>query len=230
MSEVSVGIIAEGPHDITIIAAAIKAMYPDRVFQFTQIQPSDEYPKYGGGWGGVYKACRNLKNRLILQELLGTAYDILVIHIDGDVCSERYSNASISDYELQDLPCINNDESINMNCERLMSVVTRWIGGEIPNISFCIPYLSTDLWAAYSLYTNERNQLVEGVSNADLLRMTRIKAETEKLFRSSSGKFRKNPGPFILAAEALTVDVWRNMVRCYNRADAFQNSIVGLVD
>lgn len=52
MSDLRVALIAEGPTDVVVIEAALKALLP-RSFVLAQLQPEPTRPKMGTGWGGV---------------------------------------------------------------------------------------------------------------------------------------------------------------------------------
>jgi len=54
MSELAIGLVAEGPTDFVIIEAALRACLK-RPFVLTLQQPEATRPEMQGGWGGVYK-------------------------------------------------------------------------------------------------------------------------------------------------------------------------------
>lgn len=59
MSELAIGIVAEGTTDFVIIEAALRACLKD-TFVPTHLQPEATRPEMQGGWGGVYKWCRSV--------------------------------------------------------------------------------------------------------------------------------------------------------------------------
>ncbi|AQR65590.1 hypothetical protein BXU06_11380 [Aquaspirillum sp. LM1] len=53
MSEpLRIALVAEGPTDQPLIAAALGAILPDQPFVLTKLQPEPTYPQMGTGWGG----------------------------------------------------------------------------------------------------------------------------------------------------------------------------------
>ena len=98
MSEYHVGIIAEGPTDISLIKGIVRCAFPDGRFVFRTISPTEEELKSGRkeegfGWGGVYKVCQGLRMGL----------DFLIVHVDGDVAYSSYRDANLKT-ERTDLP------------------------------------------------------------------------------------------------------------------------------
>ncbi len=91
-----VALIVEGPTDEVVIAAALDAILDDDLdFVVTRVQPqaSDAfkgYGQYGGGWRGVLRKCGEIGARGGPRDAgLLANYDIIVVHLDGDVAEER---------------------------------------------------------------------------------------------------------------------------------------------
>lgn len=73
MSKCRVGIIAEGPTDVSVIQGIVTTIFPDKVFVFNSISPTPEEISMqrkdeGFGWGGVYRVCRRLSDKLRMAE------------------------------------------------------------------------------------------------------------------------------------------------------------------
>ncbi len=114
MSEYHVGIIAEGPTDISLIKGIVRCAFPDGRFVFRTISPTEEELKSGRkeegfGWGGVYKVCQGLQPRLKILEAAGMGLDFLIVHVDGDVAYSSYRDANLKT-ERTDLPCAHDGD------------------------------------------------------------------------------------------------------------------------
>ncbi|MGH9759403.1 MAG: hypothetical protein ACREAC_01035, partial [Blastocatellia bacterium] len=110
MSEpVRVALVVEGPTDSVVIEAAIARVLGGRPFVPVLLQPEGSlaFGQHGGGWGGVYRWCRQTAERnggRLAGDVVFDSYDILVIHLDADVAAERYSDANVQ-VIFHDLPC-----------------------------------------------------------------------------------------------------------------------------
>src|SRR5690242_8155176 len=110
MSEpVRVAFVGEGPTDRIVIEAALGSMLGDRTFIVRQLHPEESLPvgPLGTGWAGVYKWCRQARERSggrLRNDILFAAYHVLVLHVDADVAGETYENGGIGE-TIQDLPC-----------------------------------------------------------------------------------------------------------------------------
>ena len=62
MSDLRIALVAEGPTDLVIIEAALKAILP-RAFVLTQLQPEATHPNLGQGWPGVLNWCHAASQR-----------------------------------------------------------------------------------------------------------------------------------------------------------------------
>lgn len=96
MSEpLRIALVAEGPTDQPLIAAALNAILPSQPFVLTQLQPEPTYPQLGTGWGGVLKWCHAAGARHtgpIDSDPTLELYDLLIIHLDLDVCGKQYAD------------------------------------------------------------------------------------------------------------------------------------------
>ena len=163
MSDVRIGLVAEGKTDLIIINAALKSILKNRTFILQPLQPETSAPfggagPHGGGWGGVYRWCRQLVS---MQEPVGenpslAAFDLILFHLDADVAGEKYSNANITD-GLEDLPCQRPCPPATDSVDALRKVITGWLGlsdnGVLPDRwVFCNPSMCPEAWLIAALY------------------------------------------------------------------------------
>jgi len=161
MSDLRIALVAEGPTDRIVIEAALKAIL-DRPFILTLLQPETSDPfggvgPFGGGWGGVYRWCRQTvsmhcpvgENPDLIQ------FDLILLHVDADVAGMRYEDANIRDGRA-DLPCERPCPPAADTVDALREVMARWL--DLPAASappgkwlFCNPSKCVEAWviAAY---------------------------------------------------------------------------------
>ena len=96
-----IALVAEGLTDGEVIRSALQASLEGRSYVLKQLKPEQSlafasqsnFGPDGGGWGGVYRWCRQAQERaggkLSDDEVL-LRYDALVIHLDADVAGKRY--------------------------------------------------------------------------------------------------------------------------------------------
>jgi hypothetical protein len=155
MSEISIGLVAEGKTDLIIIEAALRACLKNP-FVVTLLQPEATRPAMQGGWGGVYKWCRaeaamgypslELDPRLAF-------FDLLIIHIDADVANDSYSAIGESPIDVLPLPCFQPCPPPEASVEALRSVLISWLGNTAlgSKALFCIPSKTTEAWLAVAM-------------------------------------------------------------------------------
>ena len=153
MSELTIGLVAEGPTDFVIIEAALRACLK-RPFVLTLLQPEATRPEMQGGWGGVYKWCRSVAARGFgspERDPTLSRFDFLIIHVDADVAEDSYSD--IGPYvptDVAPLPCSKPCPPPEATVEALRAVVLSWLGvRELgTKTMFCIPSKATEAWLA----------------------------------------------------------------------------------
>jgi hypothetical protein len=160
---VRVAFVMEGPTDYVVLRAAVRALLAGRDFEPTNIWPElDENlrPKTEGGWGGVYKWCRQ-----VLDQAGGTARenpvfalnDMVVIQVDADMARMKYQ-----DYGITDAP---NDELRRGTCEKkcpppgattdsVRTVILGWLGEAAPppHTVLCTPSKNLETWVLVGLF------------------------------------------------------------------------------
>src|ERR1041384_5394909 len=87
MSDLRIGLVAEGPLDRVTIEAALKAIIP-RPFVLTLLQPEPRDPRPTNGWCGVLKWCQQFAARgqasLEVDPTLAGFFDLYVLHVHAD--------------------------------------------------------------------------------------------------------------------------------------------------
>jgi hypothetical protein len=110
---IRIAFVVEGATDYIVLRAAIRSLLNGRDFVPTNIWPELDQtfrPKTEGGWGAVYKWCRQIveqaggparENPLFLLNNI----DMVVIQMDADVARMKYKNYGIKNPPKDDLPC-----------------------------------------------------------------------------------------------------------------------------
>lgn len=92
--DLRIALVAEGPTDVILITAALKAILP-RTFVPTLLQPEETLPKMGTGWCGVLKWCDAFRLRgyaSLEEDPTLSRYDMIILHIDADVADMKYGD------------------------------------------------------------------------------------------------------------------------------------------
>jgi hypothetical protein len=163
---VRVAFVMEGPTDYVVLRAVVRALLNGRDFEPTNIWPElDENlrPKTEGGWGAVYKWCRQ-----VLEQAEGPARenpvfaqnDVVVIQVDADVARMNYR-----DYGIKDAP---DDELARETCEKdcpppsattdaLRAVMLGWLNETSvpPGAVLCTPSKSIETWVLVALFPED---------------------------------------------------------------------------
>lgn len=232
MYDARVGIISEGLTDQLLIKRIISSEFPDQSFVFTEISPTEDEidsgkKSEGFGWGGVYKVCKRLKDKLEILHAAGMDFDILVIHMDGDVMTLTYESARIF-RETGDgsLPCYDENTSITENCVRLKNVVESWIEKKEQNHIICIPHINSDVWAAYALYVEYRTYITQDLTKEALVRFLLERNKKEgRLIRMHKGNIKKESRSYRIAADAITADLLQEMKNEFSQLSLFCSDI-----
>ena len=156
MSDPRIALVAEGPTDLVLIEAALKAIL-QRSFILTLLQPEQLAPRMGTGWGGVVRWCDSASQRhsgsLDADPTLAI-FDLLIIHIDADVALKQYANygPDLADMAVTKnwpvLPCKQPCPPAVNTCSALRGVLLGWLGNAHPGQKTvcCIPAQSTGAW------------------------------------------------------------------------------------
>lgn len=164
MSEpIRVALVAEGPTDRIVVESALRAMLAERSFVLVQLQPEGSlaFGDLGGGWGGVYRWCkqsaRRGNGRLSMDRLL-QQFDLVIIHVDADVASLEYMDANVvADIGDAALPCERPCPPPSEATNALRQVVLSWCGENlIPDRTvICVPSKSTEAWVVAMLFPRD---------------------------------------------------------------------------
>lgn len=170
----NIGIVCEGPTDYILIKKIIDRLTGTNNGYF-QLQPEpDLLGRYGNGWKGVWKWCRDngvIKNK-IMKDIQPTL-DVLVIHLDGDVSrKEKVSHCFCNAIKCEDkgkrdplecdaieeiregcpasIPCSEHEPSVVGYMQHLEDLVGTWITDK-NDTCVVIPCDSMEAWivAAY---------------------------------------------------------------------------------
>ena len=237
MYDARVGIISEGPLDQLLISRIISAEFPDQSFVFIGVSPTDDeigagMKEEGFGWGGVYKVCKHLKEKLEILKATGMCFDILVIHIDGDVMMMTYESARIIK-EVEDgiLPCFKAENSVAENCIQLMKVVDSWNKEKELKRVYCIPHINSDVWAAYALYENHRTAISEKMTKEELEKFLLQRGKREgKLIRKHNNRIRKEARTYKIAVNAITNELIQEMKNQFDQLKLFCMNVSELIN
>ncbi len=159
MSSLKIAVVAEGPTDFVFIDSALNAILAGKTFVTTQLQPSGSvaFGDFGGGWGGVYRWCKQNGSNGI-SELLAERFDAVILHLDADVADANYANSNITP-SLSDLPipCGPNRPPAQLPCSALRKVALSWLG-HLPfnqKFAFCIPSMAIEGWLVPILFPKD---------------------------------------------------------------------------
>jgi len=157
---VRVAFVMEGPTDYVALRAALRALLNGRDFEPTNIWPElDENlrPKTEGGWGAVYKWCRQ-----VVEQAGGPARnnpifalnDIVIIQVDADVARRKYSDYKITDAPSNDLPCEKACPPPHATTDALRAVMLGWLGETSvpPGAVLCTPSKNIETWVLVALF------------------------------------------------------------------------------
>ena len=157
--KIHIATAVEGPTDGIVLLAILKALQPDNVeFVRHPLQPeesaafhSSSSGKLGGGWGGVYRWCRQSAGEgggSVSGSSVLWGHDLLIVHVDADVAGMTYASAHIQDAPCEDLPCEEPCPPAEHTTNALRGVVLNWLGEREcpPRIVLCTPSKSTEAW------------------------------------------------------------------------------------
>ncbi len=169
-----IGIASEGPTDYLVLKTIIDKITGEDN-QYLPLQPEqDMMGKYGNGWKGVWKWCKEMPPLDVLMDSIQPRIDIIVIQMDGDVvrkekevhcwcestvCEEKKNN----EFPLYcktaaerrcpiELPCNNHANDVKDIIKHGKNVLDKTMGEiDKSRIVITIPCDSTDTWvvAAY---------------------------------------------------------------------------------
>ncbi len=165
MSELlRIAVVAEGPTDTIVIEAALRAIVTDQPFVLTQLQPEGSlaFGETGGGWGGVYRWCKQSlqrgNGRLANDRLVLDSFDVLVIHLDADVAGRKYADSTITPNDGdRKLPCEYACPPPAATTDALRAVLLSWCAERQPppRVVLCVPSKAMEAWVVASLFPSD---------------------------------------------------------------------------
>lgn len=162
---VRIAFVIEGPTDYIVLRAAVSALLAGREFVPTVIRPeldNNLAAQSGGGWGGVYKWCRQTVSQTggpVGGNPLFGLHDVVVMQVDADVARMSYSNYRITDSPQDDLPCERPCPPPSDTTDALRRVMLGWIGEtSVPDgMVLCTPSKSIETWVLVALFPEDRS-------------------------------------------------------------------------
>ena len=198
MSEMRIGLVAEGITDQIVIEAALRAMLP-QAFVLTLLQPEPTHANRGNGWCGVFKWCQDLRSRGyagLADDPTLDLFDLVILHLDADVAEKSYADCGTEVEQaavvLPALPCALPCPPPEDTVATLRSLLLAWLGvpKEDDKTLFCMPSKSTESWLAVAILPDP-HPLLAGIectsglaeSLSQLPKAQRIKGKSVKGYR-----------------------------------------------
>lgn len=226
MSDLRIALVAEGPTDYEVIAAALRAVLP-RPFVLTLLQPEATLPAMGGGWGGVLKWCQAAGQRhagsLDADPTLA-GFDLLIIHLDVDVAHKQYADcgpavaAMAQSLGWEALPCVRPCPPVLDTCAQLEAVLVSWLkpAQQGRKTLWCLPAQSTGTWLAVALLPGDHALLAGAECNVAL--------ESRLAFLPKKYKVTKTILDYRRQAPVITAQ-WEKVKQLCSQAQAFEQAL-----
>jgi len=170
---VRIAFVVEGSTDYIVLRAAIRSLLNGRDFVPTQIWPdldTNLRPLTGGGWGAVYKWCRD-----IVEQAGGPArenplfaldnVDMVLIQVDADVARKKYTNYSWiknpPDDELFQETCEKPCPQPSATTDALRTVMLGWLDETTlpPKAVLCTPSKNIETWVLVGLFPEDETAM-----------------------------------------------------------------------
>lgn len=227
MSDLRIGLVAEGETDYVIIEAALKAILPIP-FVMNLLQPDKTYPKTGGGWCGVNKWCSAYKARGASSLKTDTTlqrFDLIILHVDADIAEKNYADcgkvwSSDSAHNkwtplpTANLPCPPVHTAINIVSKAILS----WLGITALDACtvLCIPSKASEAWLIAAAFSPD-HRLQQNIE-------CHPKLETALAALPKSERIRKCIPEYRKHAKTITAN-WEGVTRTCSQAGEFTDSI-----
>lgn len=168
-----IGIVSEGPTDYLVLKAVIDKITGEENW-YLSLQPEpDMLGRYGNGWKGVWRWCRETESIGMLMQEVQPSIDAIVIQMDGDVirkekevhclcettvCEDKgkvfplYCEKTVDKACPVEIPCMSHEKGIEAMIGHGKHVLEAELENEdMAHIVITIPCDSTDAWvvAAY---------------------------------------------------------------------------------
>lgn len=155
----NIGTVVEGPTDRLVLQAVLNRLLPGD-HRYFPLQPPATFGEMGTGWKGVRRWCHQTwqLEGSSLEKMLsgdtGPALDMLVIHVDADIATERDLQEG-DDMPISDVqqPC----PPIAATVSRLRQVIGRWLQcNHLPQqVILAIPAQDTENWTFAALFPDD---------------------------------------------------------------------------
>jgi hypothetical protein len=231
MSELNIGLVAEGSTDFVLIHAALKAVL-DRAFILTQLQPEPTFAYRGGGWCGVLKWCTETGARIpasLDTDPLLSQFDLLILHIDVDVINASYTDCgtAIASHSVSTpwpalpggAPC----PPANTQAAYLEGALTAWLAPVKPGPKktvMCLPAQCSGAWLAAAILPSGHTLLSDLECNGNI--------ESQLAGLPIKDRVKKSVRDFQLHAGSVTRN-WNTVKRLCPQAAAFENRVLAAI-
>jgi len=234
MSDLNIGIVAEGPTDYEMLMALISLIIPGEN-NFLLLQPevsetsgfgSDiKFGKNGTGWKGVCKWCESIAtdfngvNNFLAQS--GSLIDLLIIQVDADITRENEIN------------CYASCPPISDTVENLEETINGWLGEATisEKVIYCIPCDNTEAWILCSFDTetpchNPPYQPLECLKKPDYLISRQGYKGPERLLKRKNGKPKKSVPHYREKLIPTLLENWQTVKAICSQAEAFEEDLL----
>ena len=241
MSSLRIALVAEGKTDQIVIESALSAIL-DQPFILTLLQPELRDPfggagPHGGGWGGVYRWCRQAVSMRcpVAENPSLTGFDLILVHVDADVAGLRYEDAGIEDGRT-DLPCERPCPPAANSVNALRGAVAGWL--DLPSSTdpprrwaFCNPSKCTEAWVIVACYWKAAPLMVQDIlqnieCNRALEDWLSQRPITKRLLVRGG---KKRVSGYRRVAPQITSE-WKNVVRFCSQAQRFDTEVRAVLD
>ena len=201
---VQVALVAEGPTDMIVIDAALRAIFKDKPFVLKQIQPEGSlaFGPLGGGWAGVYKWCKQSalrgNGRVSDDGLVFNQYDFLILHVDVDVAATSYTAGNLIPASTDlPLPCAKPCPPAKASSDSLREVILSWCGETATpaKVVLCTPAQSTETWVLGALFHTDKEYVAQGECLPDPISRFSVQKKARRI-RKAQGDYRNNSDQF----------------------------------
>ncbi|CAM2155511.1 DUF4276 family protein [Pararobbsia alpina] len=229
MSDLRIGLVAEGPTDFQVIEGALKAILR-RPFVINLLQPEPTRPDLGCGWGGVFKWCREFRQRgaaTIESDPTLSNFDMVIVHLDADVADKRYLDygEAFGDVarNLMPLPCAQPCPPANNTVAALEAVLCSWMGIATtgPKSLFCVPSKAVESWLAAAVLA-DGHPLLAGIE-------CRMDLDTQLASQPKATRIRKSVREYRSRTAEVTAQWGRVKARC-TQAIEFEKRVCTAVE
>jgi hypothetical protein len=233
MSDLKIGLVAEGPTDVVVIQAALKAILQERDFILTLLQPEATQPMLGTGWCGVLKWCAQAATAAqssLSASPLFEQFDLLILHVDLDVLSSAYSDCGVM-IQNQSIAKGRGALPVTLHCppiinwhNELINKIHSWLGAGIAlenKAIFCLPAQSSGTWLAAAVLPVSHPLLLNAAEcNASLERHLSILPKEQRI--------KKTRREYEHRAATLS-DNWDCVKQLCSQAKQFERDVLAVV-